>query len=52
MVFEELKSSIRLAFENDHIKDFCGKHNIKLHAYAEHDIIMRELTKNNIEILY
>ena len=51
-VFEELKSSIRLAFENDHIKGFCIKHRINLKAIAEYDIIMRELTKDNIEILY
>lgn len=52
VVFEELKSSIKLAFDNDHIRHYCKKHKIKLKAFAEYDTIMQELTNANIEVLY
>ena len=52
VVFDELISEIRIAFNNTYVKEFCNKHNITLKAVAEFSKTMKALTSKNIEYLY
>lgn len=51
-VFDDLQAEIRDLFDNEHIKKFIGKNNIKLKAVAQYSEVMSPLTKENMIVLY